>query len=379
MFRLALRMLFGDRAKYLMLVSGIMFATILMTQGGALFCGVMSWMASTLQNVRAEIWVADPMVEQIGDNKPLRDTDVNRVRSIEGVAWAAPLFNGYMQAKFTDGSSKLVTLIGLDPTTLAGAPVQLVQGSMDDLRLPNSVIIDEYGTERLGESFGRKLRIGDTFELNDREARVVGICKAARSFVGGPYLYTTYDRAVQYAPAQRKMLTYVIAAPEKGADAAVVAERIARETGLNAYTERQFLWSTIWWYVANTGIPINIGTLVVLGFIVGIAISGQTFYAFVLENMRNLGALKAMGASNRTLGGMLILQSLAVGLIGYGVGMGVVALLGNMLLRLGKVPFLLLWQVPLISLSAVLFICVFSALLGIWRVARIEAAIVFRS
>ncbi|WP_404423532.1 ABC transporter permease [Nibricoccus sp. IMCC34717] len=379
MFRLALRMLFGDRAKYLMLISGIMFATILITQGASLFCGIMSWTASTLRNVRAEVWVADPMVEQVGDNKPMRDTDVGRVRSVTGIAWAVPLYQGLTQAKLSDGSSKLVTLIGIDATTLIGAPAHLVEGHIEDLRQPNSVIIDEYGTERLAPPGRKRLAIGDTFELNDREARVVGICRAQRSFTGGPYLFTTYDRAMQYVPAQRKMLTFVLAAPADGVSAEQAAATIRRETGLAAFTETQFLWSTIWWYVANTGIPINVGTIVIIGFIVGVAISGQTFYSFVLENMRNLAALKAMGTSNARLCAMLVLQSLSVGLIGYGIGLGVVSLLGNGLLRLGKVPFLMLWQIPVISLAAVLFICVLSALLGIWRVARIEAAIVFRS
>jgi len=379
MFRLALRMLFGDRAKYLMLISGIMFATILMTQGGSLFCGIMSWTSSTLRNVRAEIWVTDPMVEQIGDGRPLRDTDVSRVRSVDGVAWAAPLYQGLMQAKLSDGASKLVTLIGIDATTLAGAPLHLVEGNLEALRQPNAVIIDEYGAERLGESLHRRIRLGDTFELNDREARVVGICKAARSFTGGPYLYTTYDRAVQYAPAQRKMLSYVIAAPAPGLTPAEAARRIEAATGLRAYTEYAFMWSTIWWYVYNTGIPINVGTLMMLGFVVGIAISGQTFYSFVLENTRNLAALKAMGTSTPRMCAMLVVQSLTVGLIGYGVGLGVVTLLGTLLLSLQRVPFLILWQIPIITLTAVLFICVFSALLGIWRIARLEAASVFRS
>lgn len=379
MFRLALRMLFGDRAKYLMLISGIMFATILMTQGGSLFCGIMSWTSSTLRNVRAEIWVTDPMVEQIGDGRPMRDTDVSRVRSVEGVAWAAPLYQGLMQARLADGASKLVTLIGIDATTLAGAPLHMIEGSLDDLRQPNAVIIDEYGTQRLGESLGRRIRIGDTFELNDREARVVGICKASRSFTGGPYLYTTYDRAIGYSPAQRKMLSYVLAAPAAGLTPSQAAKMIERETGLRAYTEYEFMWSTIWWYVYNTGIPINVGVLMLLGFIVGVAISGQTFYAFVLENMRNLAALKAMGTSTPRMCAMLVLQSLAVGLIGYGVGLGVVTVLGRLLLGLERVPFLILWQVPVITLAAVIFICVFSALLGIWRIARLEAAIVFRS
>lgn len=378
MLRLALKMLFGDHAKYLMLISGITFATILMAQGAALFAGLMSWTSATLRNVRSEIWVADAKVEQIGDVKPLRATDVNRVRSVDGVAWAAPLYQGNIQARLFEGSSKLVTLIGIDSTTLAGAPAQMLQGSLEDLRLPNTVIVDEYGMERLGQPYGRALRLGDVFEMNDQEARVVGICRATRSFTGGPYVYTTYERAVQYAPPQRKALSFVLAAPRPGLAARDVAARISAATGLRAYTEDEFMWATIWWYFANTGIPINVGLIVGLGFLVGIAISGQTFYSFVLENTRNLGALRAMGTSTPRLCAMLVLQSLAVGLIGYGIGLGAVALLGRAALRIGRVPFLLLWQIPVGVLVAVLCICVFSALVGILRIARLEPAIVFR-
>jgi hypothetical protein len=78
--------------------------------------------------------------------------------------------------------------------------------------------------------------------------------------------------------------------------------------------------STVWWYVKNTGIPISFGTTVIIGLLVGMAVSCQTFYSFVLENMRHLGALKAMGASNGTLCLMLIVQAFTVGIIGYGIG-----------------------------------------------------------
>lgn len=379
MNRLALRMLFGDHAKYLMLVSGITFAAILMAQGAALFCGLMSWTFAPLNNIRVPIWVADPMVEQVNDFKPLRDTDVSRVRSVRGVAWAVPLYQGSSQAKLPDGSSKLITLTGLDATTLIGAPTTLIAGRLDDLRLPDAVIIDEYGVERLSEGRATPIGVGDTFEINDHTARIVGVCEAQRSFTGGPFVYTTYDRAVQYVPAQRKLLTFVLAAPLEGVSATDLAARIQSETGLAAFPANAFRWSTVWWYVMNTGIPINVGLIVGIGFVIGTAISGQTFYAFVIENLRNLGALKAMGASTATLCRMLILQSFAVGIIGYGIGLGVVSLLGRAAIAVKKVPFLLLWQIPAGVFAAVLFICTLAALLGIVRVARLEPAIVFRS
>jgi len=378
MISIALKMLFGDRGKYVMLLSGVTFATLLMTQGMSLFCGLMTWTYSSIRNVRAPIWVADPQVEQCNDNKPLRDTDTTRVRSIDGVAWAVPLYQGVCMARLIDGTSKLVTLMGLDNTTLIGAPTKIVAGNLEDLRMPNTVIIDEYGVERLSEGRAHPIGIGDVFEVNDREARIVGICKSYRSFTGGPYVFTTYDRAVQYAPNQRKMLSFILVAPQPDIADDVLARRIAAQTGLAALTHHEFMWSTILWYVKNTGIPINVGTIVIIGFIIGAAISGQTFYSFVLENMRHFAALRAMGLSSGTLCGMLLVQAFIVGFIGYGVGLGLVTVLGTNLLRLGRVPFLLLWQITAIVGAAVFVIVVISALIGIARVARLEPAIVFR-
>ncbi|HEX4647140.1 MAG TPA: ABC transporter permease, partial [Verrucomicrobiae bacterium] len=183
-------------------------------------------------------------------------------------------------------------------------------------------MIDELAVARLSVGRARKLGIGDTFEINDREARIIGICKTDRHFFGYPYVFTTYDEALQYAPKTRKMLSIVLAEPAKGWTAQQTARAIERETLLKAYTEDEFKAATIRWFFANTGIPASFGTTIILGFLVGIAVSGQTFYSFVLENLRHLGALKAMGASNGLLARMLLVQAFTVGFIGYGLGVG---------------------------------------------------------
>jgi putative ABC transport system permease protein len=377
-------MLFGDRGKYIMLVSGITFSTLLMTQFPSVFCGIMTWTYANMFNSRAEIWVMDPKAEQSLDNKPLRDTDVNRVRSVDGVAWAAPYFQGTLQARMPDGNFKLITLVGLDATTLAGAPSHLLQGSLEDLRLPNTVFTDEFGLERFSEGQvhadgkPRRIGVGDTIEINDREARIVGVAKARRSFTGGPFVFTTYERAVLYAPQQRKMLTFILAAPQPGVSAEEAVRRITAETGLLAMTEEQFRWSTIWWYVRNTGIPFAVGSIVIIGALVGMIIAAQTFYAFVLENLRNFAALKAMGASNARVTGMLIVQALATGFIGYGLGVGVASLVLRFFVRLGKIGVYTPWQLPVAVFGVVLLISSLSALMGIVRVARTEPAVVFR-
>src|SRR5215471_3138752 len=242
MLDLALKMLLGDRAKYIMLISGLTFASLLMTEQAAIFCGIMQWSGSTLDNVGAPIWVVDSMVEQVNDTEAMRDTDLGRVRSVEGVAWAAPFYQGMLRTRMRDGSFKFVQLIGVDATTFAGAPRQLTQGRLDDLRLPNTVLLDEYGARKLSHDPAKPIGLGEIFEINDREARVVGICKTRMAFSGNPYLFTTYDQAMLYAPSTRKMLSCVLAGAQRGQDPALVARRITQATGLKAYTKHEFFW-----------------------------------------------------------------------------------------------------------------------------------------
>lgn len=379
MYHLALKMLMGDRAKYVMLVGGLTFAALLMTQQNAVFQGLLSWTTSHMRNMRASIWVVEKNVEQVNETKAMRDTDVNRVRSVTGVDYAVPLYLSVQKARAADGSDKPVQLVGLHGATLVGRPPDIVRGNLEQLRLPNAVFIDELAVQRLSAGRPRPLDIGDTFEINDREARVVGICRTERQFFGYPYVFTTYDQALQYAPRQRKMLSMILAEPKPGRPAAEVAREIEHQTGLRAFTVPEFSTATIDFIWKNTGIPASFMTTIILGFIVGIAISGQTFYSFVLENLRHLGALKAMGASTGLLARMLLLQAFTVGLIGYGIGVGLTALFGFAVLPVGQPPFLLDARSMITTAVAIVIICGFAALLGIRRVAKLEAAIVFRA
>ncbi len=379
-------MLFGDTAKYLMLVFGLFFATFLILQQLAIFCGLMRWTTATLKNVSAPIYVVDPQVTQVNETSPMRDTDVARVRSVASVKWAMPLFNGIQRVKLDSGSFKIIQLVGIDSASLAGAPQTIVSGNLNELRLPNTVIIDELAVKFLSSDPNKPIGIGDRFEINDIEARVVGIAKSMRSFTGGPYVWTTYERALQYAPPQRKMLSAVIAAPMDGMSAEDAAREIQEKTGLKAYVNREFDFNapedfnyvTVFWFVKNTSIPISFGTTVIVGLIVGIAISCQTFYAFVLDNLKHLGALKAMGMSNFRLSIMLIIQSMTVGLIGFGIGLLATAGFTFSAIQQGA-PFFMPVMVPFAVFVAIQLICLLAAFLGIIRLSLYEPAMVFRA
>ena len=143
MYRLALKMLYGDVAKFIMLIGGLTVCSLLMTQQLGVFCGLMQWTTATIRNVDAPIWVCDAKVEQVSEIVAMRDIEVNRVRSIEGVEWAVPLYWGIIQARLPNGAFQQIQLTGLDSATLIGRPPRMTSGDVEDLRLPNAVVVDQ--------------------------------------------------------------------------------------------------------------------------------------------------------------------------------------------------------------------------------------------
>lgn len=381
---IALKMLVGNRARYLSIIIGLTFASLLITQQSAIFMGLMTRTFGFLTDTALpDIWVMDPKVQYIDDIKPLKETESIRVRSVEGVAWAVPLYKGLLKARLSNGTFQTCNVIGLDDETLIGGPPRMLQGKLADLRRSDAIIVDIVGaTGKLVTVLpdGRRvpLKIGDTMELNDHRAVVVGICQVQRTFQSQPVVYTTYSRATVFAPRERKLLSFVAAKAKPGQDFHMLCQRIRKTTGLAAYTKDEFKKLTIRYYMKYTGIPINFGTTVVLGFIVGIAIAGQTFYSFTLDNLRYFGTLKAMGATDRVLLQMILLQAALVGIIGYGLGVGTASALGTLLGRT-ELSFLLTWQLLLVSASAVMLICAVSAVLSMRKVIRLEPAVVFQS
>ncbi len=377
MLRLALKMLYGDRAKFVMLLGGLTFCALLMTQQTSVFLGLMRWTTATLRNIQVPIWVCDVKVEQVNEVVALRDIEVDRVRSVPGVEWAVPLYWGIQQARLNDGSFQAIQLTGLDTATLVGRPAQMTAGRIEDLRLPNAVVVDQVAVKKFKKK-GIDVRVGSVFEINDKEARVVGICYSDQSFLGQPYVFTTYDRALEYAPPQRKLLSFILVQPKPGVPVQEVIDRIREVPGLNAFASDDFNARTIDWYIKNTGIPISFGTVVILGIVVGVAIAGQTFYLFVHENLRFMAALKAMGARTGLLAKMVFLQAFAVGFTGYGIGVGLAALFGFSTIKAGQPPFFLPWQVLVFTGGVIVFICCLSALIGLVKIIRAEPAVVFK-
>jgi putative ABC transport system permease protein len=374
----ALKMLMGDTSKYLGIIFGITFATLLMGQQISIFAGIMKRTASQILDVRdADIWIMDNQVRFIDEVPGLPETDLTRVRGVEGVEWAVRLYKGQVRARMSDGNFRNVVLFGLDDTSMVGAPNEMVLGDLADLRKPDAVIVDKAGYEYM---FGQgPMKIGHIFEMNDRRAVLVGVCKASPPFTTLPVVYTRFSQAAQFVPRERNLMNFILAKPAEGYDAEEVCERIREQTDLMALTQDQFFWKTINYFLGSTGIPVNFGITIALGFIVGLAVAGQTFYLFTLENLKQFGALKAMGVTNTRLVFMILLQASVVGAIGYAIGMGLTALFFESTSGITHLAGLALFPEVMIMVgSAVMLIVVLSSLISIRKVLVLEPAVVFR-
>ena len=377
MLWVAWKMLIGNRVKYLGIVFGVMFAALLIAQQSSIFCGLMSLTVSQIRDVEGPgIWVMDKNVQFVDDIKPLADTCLFRVKGVSGVEWAVRFYKGLARARMEEGDYHQMILLGMDDATLVGAPEGVFMGTIADLRKPDAVIMDDAGYQLIWP--GEPFRLGRVFEMNDRRAVLVGITKALRTFQSFPIIYTRYSQAVLFAPPERKVLSFVLAQPQPGMDPQEVCRRIEEQTGLQALTRNQFMEKTIRHFLAKTGIPVNFAITVFLGFLVGTAIAGQTFYLFTVENIRQFGALKAMGTSNWTILLMVLFQAVQVGVVGYGIGVGLAALFGWASRGFTKLAFFMPWQVLAITAVAVFFIVLLASLLSIRRVLVVDPAIVFR-
>jgi putative ABC transport system permease protein len=387
MVSVALRMLTGDRGKYLGLVLGLAFTSFFMTQQPALFLGILRNAYGFVADAGiADLWIMDPQVQYSRDIRPLSDTAVGRVRGVAGVAWAVPLYVGSGGVRQSDGNFLSSTLIGLDDATLIGGPAVMLAGALGDLKYPNGIIVNADGAAgrlaRPSPIAGQPpvpLNVGDVLEMNDHRAVVVGIGAGGQNETGQPTIYTTYSRAMSYAPSQRKMLSFVLVKVKAGLEPAMVAGDIERWTGLAAYTQREFKDRTTRYLIRNIPAFTVFGLSTIIAFIIGGLIAGQIFYNFTLDNLRYFGVMKALGATNSVLRRMIMAQALMVGAIGYGIGIGIACLFSIAIGSSGR----LVPRIPLTLLGgsgiAVVVLCVFASAVSLRRIIRLEPAAAFKS
>ncbi len=372
--KVAYKLLVNDKGKFAALLVGISFAVFLVTSMTSMFAGILLRASSTVINIGTRVWVMDPAVNNVSSSIPMPDYVLDAVRSIEGVDYAVPLYSGGALVRLGNGTYQGVTVIGLDDASLYGRP-ELLEGRIEDLYSENGfVVVKDAEFAKLG-----KPGLGAEFELNDHRGVVVGLARVSLGgLFGVPTLYTTYRRAIQYIPSMRNTVSFVLVQPKGEQD----IPRIKREVsalGYQALTNVEFMEKIASFYKYQTGMGTNVLLMTVISFIVGLSISGQTFYTFILENLDRFGALKAIGAKGRVLVSMILFQATFTALTGYGLGVGLATLSTTLVkLRMPDYAATIELQNLALAFGMVVVIAAISSTIGVRKVIRIDPFDIFR-
>ena len=372
--KIAYKLLVNDKGKFAALLVGITFAVFLMVMMTSMFAGILHRSSATVLNIGAKIWVMDPAVNTPANSIPLPDYVLDFVRSINGVKYAVPLYSAGALVKLRSGVYQSVTVLGLDDASLYGRPA-LLEGNINDIYAENAfVVVKDAEFPKLENP-----HIGTEFEINDHRGVIIGIAKVTTSgLFGVPTLYTTYNRAISYIPSTRFTSAFILVEPKSDDAVPYIKAQIA-QFGYEALTKEEFMDKTATFYKYQTGLGTNVLIMTVISFIVGLSISGQTFYTFILENLEKFGALKAIGAKGKELVYMILFQATFTSLTGYGLGIGLASILITVAkLRLPSYAARITYGNLGFAFIMVVIIAAMSSYIGVRKVLKIEPFDIFR-
>lgn len=371
MLSFALKTLLADRGKLLTGLAGVMFSLVLVSVQGGLYLGLMRKASVLIDHCSADIWVGHARIENVDLAREIPELWLNRLRGIAGVASVRPYIVGKGTASLADGHMEDVWIIGSDPGSMLGAAWDFVEGSKDELKRPDGVSFDEVDATKLGHP-----HVGDWLEVNGHRARIVARTRGITGFITMPYLFTTFETARRMAHVTPGACSFFLLKLQPGEEPDRVLTAVRHRVPQAAvYTPKQFARISQDYWMKRTGIGISFGASTALGLLVGLMMVGQSLYALALDHLDEYATLKALGAEDRHVCGVIVLQALAIAIAGSLGGLAIVAAIRkfwNSPLAPVEIPATLMG----LAVALVVVICLAASLLPFFRIRRIDPAAV---
>jgi putative ABC transport system permease protein len=371
---IARKNLFHDKIRFVVAQAGITLAVVLITIQIGVYLAFLANTSVLIDHTEADIWVTARGLENFDFGRPFSEKKLYEVREVPGVLWADKYMLAFGYWKTPTGSQEMVQMVGFNPETLVGAPWDIVRGNPQDVKYFNSVFYDQAETNRLGD-----LPIGAETEINNRRVRVVGITRGAKSFIQSPYIFTSFKNVLHLSFINKGNTVYVLAKVAPGYSVQEVKQRLVENLkDVDVYTTDEFSKKTRRYWTVNTGMGAVLLAVALLGLVIGTVIVGNTIYTATTEHLKEFGTFKAMGASNWNLYKIIIEQALVNSVVGYGMGM-FVSYWVIQAMRKGNLQVLLPWPVLVGVYVVTALMCLGSSVLSIYKVTKIDPALVFKS
>ena len=370
----AYRNLIADSIRFAVTVAGVAFAVLLICFQLSVLKGTRSQITTYIDHAGADVWVMQKGVDDFVATSAVPKTSVDTVKRLDGVRQAAGIYAVYTLIEVNKVKSR-VYVIGYDTATGDGGPWRLGEA------LPHvtgaralkdgEVLLDRDLARR------HRLKVGDRVSLFGQTFTVAGFTLETNS-IGSQYAFLSRDSVGRIMPGGGSFFTHVLVWTDGTVPGPEMVRRIAAATGLGCLT-RDVLDDHMRDFLGMFMLPL-LTAGVVMGFLVGSVTIGITLYTAVLERFKEYGTMKALGATDRFLYGILLRQALIALGLGTAVGLALAA---------GADRFINLW-VPgmtagldgatvLQTVLAGLLMAVLSTGLPMWRLYRLDPMEAFRS
>jgi putative ABC transport system permease protein len=370
---LAVRNLVHDRVRLIVTLVGVVFAVVLIDVQLGLFLGFAKTTSAVIDHSGADLWIAAPGTRNIDQATAISERKLFQVLAVPGVRTASKEIVEFTELKRPDGGSETVLIVGFDPETGLGAPWNVVEGEVRNLRYAGTVMIDEFYREKLGIT-----HLGQIVEISGKQVRIAGFTRGIRSFTQSPYVFASHKTALDLARIRPDQTKYVLAKLVEGSDPAAMRDNLReRLADVEVLTAAEFGRSTqiYWMFTTGAGLALLIAAL--LGLIVGVVVVGQTLYATTVDHLSEFGTLRAIGASNGYIYGVITRQAVLSALAGYALGLAASVAITRAT-RGGGPAILLPPELAVGMLALTLAMCVGAALISIKKVTRLDPSMVFK-
>ena len=393
---LAIRDIRYHRGRFILTSIGLgLLLGVVMSMGG-IYRGLFADALTILNITKADIWVVQQDTNgPFAENSRIPEDIKYRIKAVPGVAEASPLSFQTIQIDRMDKPFRFF-LIGYDLHGFGGPPVILAGRNIRQKHYEMVV------------AKGMKMEIGEKLRLGLHDYTVVGITGKVVSSGGDPAAFVSLADAqeIQFkkdnnairndrerldanlagmqsiSPAQAKFLRQDIAAITEsthtvntvvarlapGADVKEVQERIRRWNHFRPISVEEQTKILTKGMIEKARMQLGLFRIILL--VISAVIISLIIYTSTLDKIKVIATLKLIGSRNRVIVGMILQQSLLMGVIAYGIGYLLI------LLTYEKFPRrIVLEAFDLQALFVIVVaICVMASFVGIRKALKVEPA-----
>jgi putative ABC transport system permease protein len=373
MVDIARKNLLHDKTRFVITLVGVTFSVILIFAQFGIYLGFMRNASIIIDNTPVDMWITSKNSANFDFPLPFAESKLNQVKEVPGVAWADRLILSWANLKKKDGGSENIELIGFNPETGVGGPWSLRQGSIQALKGGRGIIVDESAFPKLGV-----MRIGDYVEVNEKRVKVVGITNGIRGFTTAPYVFTTYRTAQELDPWVSDRTVFILARVAPGYDADAVVRTLRQIRDVDVFRSEAYSWKTRLYWTLETGIGVGFGLTALMAIVVGMVIVSQTVYTATVEHLRDFGTLKAIGATNTQVYGIIVKQALINAALGYVAGLAI-TLATTRFIELTGLTVVIPAELMAAVFVLTVMMCLSASIISVRKALNVDPLVVFRA